>query len=81
MILEQHPLTMEASFTRRKYGRGKYLLQSRVVEKKQRDLRSRFSVVFLFSIEWIHCRKISIWGSFVVQWLSSQCQPLRMRFN
>jgi hypothetical protein len=52
-----------------------------MVENGERGLRSRFSVVFLFSIEWIHCRKISIWGSFVVQWLSSQCQPLWMRFN
>jgi hypothetical protein len=64
MILEQHPPTMEASFTRRKYGRGGYLLRWRVVKKKQRDLSSCISVSSIDNMLWVYCKKCKNWGPF-----------------
>jgi hypothetical protein len=64
MISEQQPPTMEASFTRRKYGRGGYLLGWRLIKEEQRDLSSCISVLSIDSMLWVYCKKCRNWGPF-----------------
>jgi hypothetical protein len=81
MILEQQPPTLEALFTRRKYGRGGYLLPWRVVKEKRRDLSSCISGFSIDRILWVYCKKCKNWGPFPSIWLWLLYQPLRLRFN